>query len=76
MKAMAYNVTNRISIHKNKSVVKGKELRYNPPAFTLFLFVIIGQCCLKCSPHTQASTERNKCDDFNAAHFSQNCAND
>ena len=38
MKAMVYNVTNGLSINKNKSVVQGKELRYNPPAFALFPF--------------------------------------
>ena len=27
MKAMAYNVTNELSINKNKSVVQGKKLR-------------------------------------------------
>ena len=34
MKAMAYYVTNLLSsINKNKSVVQGKELRYDHPAF-------------------------------------------
>ena len=30
MKAMAYNVTNGLSINKNKSVVQGKKSKYNP----------------------------------------------
>ena len=56
MKAMAYKVTNGISIHKNKSVVQGKELRYNPPSFALFPFIIIGQSCSReCSIITSAT---------------------
>ena len=56
MKAMAYNVTNGLSIHKNKSVVHGKGMRYNPLSFALFPFVIIGQCCLReCSSITSAT---------------------
>ena len=30
MKAIVYNVTNGLSIHNNKCVVQGKELRYKP----------------------------------------------